>query len=212
MWRRLDDDKLLDAYRHEVPSQPLLAQLLDRLRQEPWAGKVSAVVSLGHLRFTTAPSHDVEDRHGCVGLGFRDGKIGVSLHPAGVNMATDSARCTPDKAPTIVGNWMQRLLDGHSLHPLDEPTEDTCPARPGFDLEQRVRVIQCGGGDTGTAVLLIGCRKNGQSALGSEYSGSAGRSSSYEHEQVENCHTKPNRRAGWRPPLPLSNAVQTEDR
>jgi len=148
MWRRLDDDKLLEAYRREVPGQPLLAQLLERLRREPWAGKVSAVVSLGHLRLTTAPSHDVEDRHGCVGLGVRDGKVCVSLHPAGVNMPTDSAICTPDEAPTIVSRCMQKLLDGYSLHPLDEPTDDTDPERPAFDVEQRVRVLECGGRNT----------------------------------------------------------------
>jgi len=53
-------------------------------------------VPLGHLRQTTAPSHDVEERHGCIGLGVKDNKIGVSLHPAGVSFATDAALCTPD--------------------------------------------------------------------------------------------------------------------
>lgn len=148
MWRRLDDDNLLDAYRHEVPGQPLLAQLLERLCHEPWAGQVSAVVSLGHFRLTTAPSHDARARHGCIGLGVKDNKIGISLHPAGVNIATDSAICTPDEAPTIVGNWMQRLLDGYSLHPLDEPTDDTDREHPTFEVGQPVRVLECGGRNT----------------------------------------------------------------
>jgi hypothetical protein len=148
MWKRLDDEDLLRAYQHEVPDQPLLVELLDRLRRERWAREVWAVVGMGHLRLTTAPYHHDRDRHGCVHLGARDGKVGISLHPAGLNMATDSASCSVEEAVAIVSKWMQKLLGGYSLHPLDEPTDDADPERPAFDLKQHVRVLERGGRNT----------------------------------------------------------------
>jgi hypothetical protein len=117
---RLDDPRLLAAYRSEFPNHAapdVLCELLEHLAQKPYASSVYAITSLQHLRFGTVPyeqSHPL-DPHVSVSLWKATSpakaySASVSFVARGERKSSAGRLCHPDELPMYADLYLQRLL------------------------------------------------------------------------------------------------------
>lgn len=115
MFIPLADERLVEYYEQIVhPNGLLIAQLLSRLRNKPYAEKVYAVTSIGRLFLTTQSSYKDSEKH----FGFqvaekRDaGKtlIVFSQHNDGRRKPNAECQCSLEEAVDYIDLYVMRML------------------------------------------------------------------------------------------------------
>ena len=121
MWARLDDDNLVDRYRSgffESEAEPTgVAELLSKLHGCAFASRVWAVTTHNVLRFTTAPSYAVEEKHATVWVSRVGRDFEISYAQPAATETTEPMTCTEDAlVPTVIRYIEERLPDGAESH------------------------------------------------------------------------------------------------
>lgn len=118
MWLSLADERLVEIYKKHFTTEERIPKhivsLLSQLQKKPYASKLTAVTSLGHLYLTTALSLEDESKHDCVFISqFIDaGKPVISIAHSlkAERNASATRRCSPKEAVDYVDLYVMRLL------------------------------------------------------------------------------------------------------
>lgn len=115
MFLLLTDESLTEIYKKIAhPNGLVIAELLSRLRNKPYAEKVYAVTSIGQLSLTTASSYnDIEDS-----FSFKIGEkkeadkilITISQHPNGSRKPSSERECSLEEAIEYIDLYVMRIL------------------------------------------------------------------------------------------------------
>jgi hypothetical protein len=115
MFLALADERLVEIYKQIVyPDGLVIAELLRRLRDKPYAKKVFAVTSIGRLSLTTAASYpESENSYSfCVGEKTDAGKtlITMSYHANGRRKPSAERQCPLEEAVEYIDLYVMRIL------------------------------------------------------------------------------------------------------
>jgi len=115
MFLALADKQLVEIYKQIVhPNGLIIAELLSRLRNKPYAEKVFAVTSVGNLSLTTAASHCETKNVYSFRVGEKnDGGITVitmSYHPNGRRKPSAERQCPLETAIEYIDLYVMRIM------------------------------------------------------------------------------------------------------
>jgi len=117
MWARLDDENLVARYKsgfYAAEAEPTgFAELLSKLQAVPFASCVWAVTTHNVLRFTTAPSYAVEEKHATIWVGRTQDGFEISYAKPAATKTSDSITCSKGMLVATVTQYIEeRLLTG----------------------------------------------------------------------------------------------------
>ena len=110
MWRDLHDPELVGSFRREVHGATALEHLLEALAARQELVGISAVTSLGKLRFTRAPTWSAKGRWSEVPVLQTGARFLVAFVPAGASHACAARECLLSELLEVVDLYLLRLV------------------------------------------------------------------------------------------------------
>lgn len=117
MFVSLADKKVAEYYRKGLgyePKREIVALLLEKMSEKPYAEKLSAVTSIGHLYITTALHWDDNTKNDSVSIdSFKDaGKnlITLAYHSCGRRKADAGRICPLEEAVDYIDLYVMKLI------------------------------------------------------------------------------------------------------